>query len=316
MLTLKKTAIAVIALGNSFAFAGTMGPVCVPGNSTTPCIHTGWDFGAQALYLRPHYSGADYLGVIENTNRTVGYSKSTDPWYWGFKLDGSYHFYTGNDLNLNWYHYSDTNNKAITVNPDYLFIDPVANVFFANTNISRKLRWDAINLEFGQHVNFGSREVIRFHGGMQYARINTKTTYISPNSIGATSSSQDLTYKGFGARLGMDMVYNWFNGLSIYANGATALLIGPSTFSDPATGAVNDSFALQSGSSTAIVPELEVKLGAKYIYNITAKSDLSFETGWMWVNYFNAQQNSNGNFGIQQSDFGVQGPFFGVKYVV
>ena len=317
MLKLKKTVIAVFALGSSFAFAGTIGSACVPGSSTVPCTHTGWDFGAQALYLRPSYSGADYLGVLETitTSRNVGYSQPKDPWSWGFKIAGSYQFYTGNDLNLNWYHYRETNNKAITVNPGYLFIDPVSDVFFANTSVSRNTEWDAVNLEFGQHVNFGTREVVRFHGGIQYARINTKTTYLSPNSEGATSATQDLTYNGFGARVGMDMTYNWTKGLSIYANGATAIFIGPNQFSDSATGNANDIFGLQSGSNVAIVPELEVKLGAMYTY-ITVQGDLSFETGWMWVNYFNALQNSNGNFGIQQADFGVQGPFFGVKYIV
>ena len=317
MLNLKKTALAVLAFGSSAVIAGTMGPVCTPGNVTVPCAHSAWNFGGQALYLQSNYSGIDFIG--SNTQilpagipNTQTFNQGKDNWGWGFKLEGSYHFNTGNDLNLNWYHFNETTKRTFIVPAGYTFNDNIQNSYTGVVNTSRKPTWDAVNLEFGQHVDFGERKDIRFHGGVQYARINTKMSFSSPLSTATTANSEAMTYNGFGFRVGMDMLYNWNNGLAMYANGATALLIGTSRFSDNASGI--PTWSSVSGSTTAFVPELEGKLGATYTYAMT-QGDLSLDVGWMWVNYFNSQQNADGNSGMQQSDFALQGPFIGLKWL-
>lgn len=92
---MKKTIIFALTLGSSATFAGTMGPVCVPENSTVPCKHSAWSVGAQALYLQPRFSGADFLGTtVDASQDNLNYANANDNWGWGFRLEGSYQFYT------------------------------------------------------------------------------------------------------------------------------------------------------------------------------------------------------------------------------
>jgi len=64
------------------------------------------------------------------------------------------------------------------------------------------------------------------------------------------------------------------------------------------------------------VPELEAKLGLNYGYAL-AQGQLSVDAGWIWVNYFNPMVIASRYAfdGVEQSNFGVQGPFFGLKWM-
>lgn len=306
MLNLKKTAVAVLALGSSAVFAGTMGPVCTPGNVTVPCERSAWDFGVQALYLKAAYDADFGYRGITQTGNVTNYVDTNLDWGWGFRLEGSYHFGTGNDANLNWTHYS----KKSTYNTNFDLRDIGGGVVNAFETVDPK--WDAVNLEFGQHVDFGDMKNIRFHGGVQYVRI--ENDFYAQVNAAATSFALETKFNGFGPRVGMDMSYDFGNGFAVYGKGATALLVGDSKFNDVAiTNSVTT--AGTNGSKTSIVPELEAKLGMTYTYAM-AQGDLSFDAGWMWVNYFNAMHEVNLNDPVaRESDFGVQGPYVGLKWV-
>ncbi len=324
MLNLKKTAVAVLALGSSAVFAGTMGPVCSSVNVTVPCESTAWDFGARALYLQPVGTNEDYSSFAANSaGKYVDYSNK---WAWGFMIEGSYHFNTGNDANLNWYHLGKSATKNFA--SDYTLIG-TAGTGFTSTGGSASVdpKWDAVNFEVGQHVDFGENKHIRFHGGVEYVRIandvtlSTAGTYVAvPVSF---SVNRQPTYNGFGPRVGADMGYDWGNGLGIYANAAAGVYAGSSKVSATITPSIGSSY-FASASSTVVVPELETKLGIKYDYAM-AQGDLTLDVGWLWINYFNAQRSIDGEVTgvtpapgfakVTSGDFGLQGLFFGLKWL-
>lgn len=328
MLNLKKTAAAVLALSSSAVFAGTMGPVCSAVNVTVPCESTAWDVGGRALYLQPAYGDGGYsYAAVNNNGRFVDYNKT---WGWGFMIEGSYHHETGSDANLNWYHFSRSASKNYSVTNTGA-INPIVNWTGVSTGtVSTDPKWDAVNLEFGQHVDFGEKKNIRFHGGVQYARIaNTVKNSTSINGsitsvlnpagnagIYSATLQRKPTYNGFGARGGADMGYDWGNGLGIYANGGMALLAGSSKISNSYTDNQGNVFTT-SASKAVISPELEAKLGLKYDYAV-AQGDLTLDVGWMWVNYWNVTQSVLGYGPLavaQEGDFGVQGLYFGLKWL-
>lgn len=323
MLNLKKTAIAVLALSSSAVFAGTMGPICTPGNVTVPCEKPAWDFGGYALYLEPAYT--DYAGFTHTPANFDGTNfrgfRSNPAWGWGFKIEGSYHFGTGNDFNVNWYHWNRTTRNAYAgtiIVPDLNGVDAdPGDLPF--TTAARRFgpRWDAVNMEFGQHVDFSEFDSIRFHAGAQYARVKHNINAGGTDALGtSTTVNARTTFNGFGPRIGADMNYGFGNGFGIYGNGAAAVLVGnannnmliATNFTAP--GAFNTGYG-----SRIVVPELEGKLGIKYTY-CAAPGDLDLDVGWMWNNYFNVNQLRNYATGSSaNTNFAVQGLVFGLKWV-
>jgi hypothetical protein len=207
---LKKTAIAALVLGFSGAASAAMyapapAPACAAGNVTVPCEKSAWDLGIDALYMRP-----------ENT--ALANRFTTNPirpdYAWGFRLEGSYHFGTGNDVSLNWSHIKRSKDLTITA------------AQAANTGgaidagaASYEAKLDMVNFEFGQMINFGENVSTRFHGGLQYLTLDDDITAVTLGTV-------DRKTTGFGPRAGLMSKYDFGNGFGVYGDLAAAMLLG------------------------------------------------------------------------------------------
>ncbi|WP_045097251.1 Lpg1974 family pore-forming outer membrane protein [Legionella fallonii] len=308
---LKKTTLAVIGLAaSSFASAGTMGPVCAPGNVTVPCEAKLWDFGIQALYLQSSYGGAKAAELFQNVN---------NKWNFGFRAEGSYHYSTGSDITVDWTHYSNNTNQSgfVGIIPVFPFSAP-----FTQTNENRL---DQVNVVFGQHVDFGLVKKLRFYGGMQYANLQVNETNYYPSVFVAQILSfspidflDNTDFKGFGPVLGIDYSYNLTPALKVTANGAGSILYGTSRYDGEfvvtAVGLVVSPTYI---ASKAIVPTVQAKLGLNYEYNMP-QGVVNFEGGYQVINYFNVLQTQplqNPLSPITTVNYGLYGPYFGVKYL-
>ena len=154
----------------------------------------------------------------------------------------------------------------------------------------------------GQHVDFGQFKNVRFSGGIHYASLGNTIRLKVPSAVNYRA---DVNYQGLGPRVGTDFSYAFNNGFAVYANGAASLTLGTSKFKT-----VSNETLFVNGSRKAIVPEVDAKIGANYSH-MMGSGHLTIDAGYMVTNYFNAITSAT----LDDSDFGVQGPYFGLKWV-
>ena len=319
---LKKTTLAVLGLAASgFAFAGAMGPVCTPGNVTVACEPNRWDLGVQALYLSAIYGAEKGLPITMPTNSAV----LKPNWNWGFEAEGSYHFNAGNDVTVDWTHYSSINGLS-----GFSGLVPVPFVAPAGIpdtfQVSNENRLDQVNLVMGQHADLGAVSKMRLYGGLQYANLQVNVTNFYNAIPGLPPQLAAFTlidlfsnadFKGLGPVVGIDYSYDITSELSLTGSGSGSILYGTSRFNSGFVAqAVGLNFSPMYAAVKQIVPTVEAKLGLNYAYNM-AQGVVNFEGGYQILNYFTPLRTASlVRFNTTTSfNYGLYGPYLGVKYL-
>ncbi len=315
---LKKTTLAVFGLVLSgVTFAGTMG--CQPGNVTVPCEEKKWDIGVQALYLRATSTGEKaYLDVVNDTYNP----EDKNDWGWGFLLEGSYHYKTGEDITMNWTHYDRDTDHGTATGIGLIFTGAAVNAGAVTYTLNSNVLFDQVNLVKGQHVDIGLLKDIRFYAGLQYAKVR----YEADNNYAAANNTPQFLnrysqYHGVGPVIGIDYSYLLANGFSITADSDISILYGNGRYNSQFVATVNNTavvFVNNRASTKFVVPSIEAKVGVNYAKE-TAAGTLNISAGYRALNYFNALQTLGPNAlsprGISNSDFALNGPYIGAKWV-
>lgn len=339
MFKLQITVATMLALASGLAAANST--ICVRNTMLVPCDSKAWEIGVNGLYLQPsfggnglgytsygNYGGADNQGNIV-TNNGINYMHNVTPqWDMGFQLHGAYAFSAANDVNVDWFHFSENVNGHLP--PGSLFSGSVDGFYAGALELST--RWDAVNVEAGQHINLSEKKLIRIYAGVQVARV--KNTFTNHPKLFTTTppyftSTDTLSFNGVGPRVGVDFAYAAMNGFSLYTKFAGSLLVGDTKQAIAGYRDVTNAhygliiFGIPNYTYTynnVVVPEVEAKLGVSYNHQFT-NGNLGLDLGYLWMNYIHAISSYTGvgivasSVGVPDtSNFNLNGMYFGMKW--
>lgn len=308
----------------------------------------------EGLLLRPTNNDLDYATVNQttfsgfNTNTPVvsigNENQSVNPDYdFGFRVGVGYMFPdSGNDVQLNWTHFSHSNDGSTTADPGEILVTgigvPLLNPFpsdsgitgdvSANSNVDTKL--DTVDLDVGQYVNFGTRLQARFFGGLQFSRVEQDSDndynavytndLLPPATLAYNEDDHfDSKFTGVGPRFGVDTSYNVWNCFGVVGHVAGALLVGKVDTStnndvnigvstggeDPDQFSVDFPASIDTDNQWRVVPTFDAKVGLNYTWIFQNQSALTLEAGYQVTEFFNAVDTYANTISVGSSVEGV-----------
>ena len=273
-------------LGCNASLAGSMGELCQPESVSVPCPQQMWDAGIRGLYLRPDTSAMmAYDTIYNNRPEHVNWQSLEGDWGWGFQLQASYHFNTGNDLTAQWLHFDNTSSQIL---PTY-YVAPV-NIAL-NYQFSNKL--DQVNVMFGQKTLAGKKNTFRYAGGLQFVHIenywlNSQRFWNATNS-GVGHYNQTRKFNGVGPLAVAGFDYELYPHFNLNLVSQMALLYGHAE-AEAWIFANNVQTSHSYSKMDHFSPSLEQLIGLSYVYP-SSIGTFNLHAGYQWIYYFNSLLN-------------------------
>lgn len=329
-------------------------PAPVPNHAlvTVPTMSSKYEINASILWLQPTSTSLDY-GI--HTQPLPAYNPNwvihtINPDYTAaFDVGIGYVFpQSANDIQLKWAHLTQSKSGFDSGASPENFIGPFFQIGPNEQSVNAvdgysKFKYDLINLDVGQFVDFGCRMQTRFFTGVSSITIKQHLTSVfASDSDSSFSMSLDniSKYSGVGPRFGLASSYLFTPKFGLIAQFAGSAYIGRMRASLDTLGTSSllvDEFGVSSNpqsintdNATRLVPALDGKLGLNYCFSFNHDSLFKLEAGYQFATYFNAIREvypstlaelgglivpfqSGGIFvgtmGQSQSNFAVAGPY-------
>lgn len=295
-----------------------------------PDLRPGWQINAGVLFLKPSSNNLGY--AVLTTYKNPGAPEPLASPYWeiesvttsyqpGFEVGSTYTYpNTGRDFQLDWQHLRTSNYNTLSALTGTQWISPFSQTGpgsagtyadLENNEGVEKLRraegiakyaYDAVNLDFGQHVDFGSSLDLRLFAGLSFARLQEtveSSFYGDPPEPGSMfpatvplilTLDNTSTFTGVGPRFGVDSLYQTQGGLRFTGQIGAALLVGRTEPSQYVFGAVAEDLAvlgmssnqqrITSGGFTQVVYSADAKLGIGFEHIFSGGNSFSIDAGY------------------------------------
>ncbi|NNM59363.1 MAG: hypothetical protein HKM04_06060 [Legionellales bacterium] len=327
-----------IALGiiglSATAFAGEPGNNMVIPTGTlliAPDSTGTWSFGLEALYMMSNtnfqYASTGNVSLLAPPGPADVENQSvTNDWNWGVEADISYLFPgSSRDISASYTYLNQNGDDSVSGAPLTVHgVNRPTFTTFANEatgDVDQTL--NAATLTFGQLMTIGNRISLHPFGGLQFADIDTSnkavyyTEFPDPGDefeIGNYKSTSD--FEGIGPRAGIDTAIHLNQSFSIVGTFAGALLVGNMSSNFDYNRGFTPSFETDynNDSYTAVVPELDAKVGLDYLYAFNSATSMNIQLGYEFVDYFNAEDNdARDSWAVNSvntaTDFSYNGPY-------
>lgn len=280
-----------------------------------PNLKPGFGFDIAALWLKPGASNLNY--VIYNKGLPLQSPSWTEqelhPSYApAFELGLRYVFpnTSSADATLAWTHlYSNTSSSVAAdgtsyfLGPDYE-IGPTG-IPIRNATGNVKFRYDVINLDIGQFIDFGQYVDMRFFGGLStgFLREDVTANY-SGNTVGTYAGpfnlNQDVTssFTGLGPRAGIHVDINTNTGFGFLGEAAASALIGSMSSKTSYIASAQQLLVVYSQTTNnqfikdqnvyQVIPGFDAKLGIHYKQSLAKHTLLTIAAGYQAAVYINA----------------------------